>query len=57
VIEEKLPVLIKLEFEDSDPIIIGNPDVPVSLDVEITLTRKRLKFSHKNWHKPYTLVI
>lgn len=54
--EIRSKVLIKLQFEDSDTLIVGVPDIPVTLDVDFSLTRKRLKFSHKNWHKPLKLV-
>lgn len=50
------PVIVKIEFEDSDPIIIGEKDLPVRFEFDTSLTQKTLAFSHRSWHNPYKLI-
>lgn len=39
---------------DDDPMIIGDPDLPVRTSEAIALREKSIRFSHESWHYPWS---
>lgn len=47
-------LIIRISFDDgSDPMIIGDPDLPVRFLESHDIKAKSLNFSHSSWHYPF----
>lgn len=50
------PVILKVEFCDSETIIVGSVELPVQIESSIQLISKKLDISYKSWHYPLILI-
>lgn len=49
--------ILILELESGEIVVVGEPELPVTLNITESLTQKSLQISHKSWHKPLILAV
>lgn len=56
-VKEFEPGLLLLLLESGETLVLGNPDLPVTILLPESLLSKSLEITHESWHKPYLLTI
>jgi hypothetical protein len=45
--------LLIIELESGERLLLGEPELPVTIKITESLMQKSLQISHKSWHEPY----
>lgn len=51
------PGVLVIELESGERLLIGEPELPVAINISESFLQRSLQISHKSWHKPYFIGI
>jgi hypothetical protein len=47
-------VILRVELDDGDELILGDPDHPIRVEETVTTRNKPISLTHQDWHYPWS---